>query len=268
MSLTSLRTDDIEGAKPALKGYQYINKPDFAYSTQDIEKARPNKLHQALDKPNFNLSTRDIYKAYPNKGEFVTNRIGNNPLMPVYKLPSFETKPITPPKFLRDSIGISDIDGTKPEAYFKWETRNTMSTSDIDGARPKPDKKLTKPNFMDPRDINKGEVAVYTRKTNPLMPEYTVKDSDGNLVIIGDVEGSKPRTLINKNTSPHQRHLDTKDIDGASTGTVGLGLYGKKNTQETRSPTNTHDILGAQAGTLKKGISTMRSTHPLNPSYK
>ncbi|CAG9312313.1 unnamed protein product [Blepharisma stoltei] len=267
-SLTSLVTDDIEGAKPALKGYQYVNKPDFAYTAHDIEKAQPSKLHQALNKPNFNLNTKDIFKAYPNKAEFVTNRIGHNPLMPVYKLPSFETRPITPPKFVRDSIQITDIDGTKPEAYFKWQTRNSMNITDIDGARPKPDKKPKKPNFMDPRDINKGDVVEYGRNTNPLMPQYSVRDYEGKLVTIGEVEGSKPKVLINKSTSPHQRHLNTQDIDGAVPGTVGLGPIGKKDRNEYRQTTNTQDILGAQAGTLKKGITTLRSTHPLDPSYK
>ena len=48
--------------------------------------------------------TRDIDKADPKKDGFITNRIGTNPLIPVYELPHFETKPYTPPKFIRDNI--------------------------------------------------------------------------------------------------------------------------------------------------------------------
>jgi len=39
------------------------------------------------------------------KGTIITSR-HTNPLNPVYKLPTVEIKPPTPPKFLRDSIRV------------------------------------------------------------------------------------------------------------------------------------------------------------------
>jgi len=34
-----------------------------------------------------------------------------------------------------------------------------------------------------------------TRTTNPLMPNYTVRDEDGKVTSIGDVKGSSPNVL-------------------------------------------------------------------------
>jgi len=50
--------------------------------------------------------------------------------------------PQPPPKFLRDSINVDDIDGTKPRSnmkdmFDKFKTRNHMKTTDIPGAVPK-----------------------------------------------------------------------------------------------------------------------------------
>ena len=264
---SNLATSDIEGASPSLKGYQYFNKPSYSNTTENIEKASPKQLHQQLNKPNYNLTTKDIEKAYPTKTGFESKRIGTNPLNPVYQLPKFEINPSTPPKFIRDNINIFDIDGTKPEIYYKWNTRDSMNVNDIDGAKPKPDKKLSKPNLMDPRDINRGGVYVSNRNVNPLMPEYDVRDEDGALIKIGQVEGSIPKKTINTETLPHNRHLDNRDIDGSTAGTLGLGVIGTKERNYKKKIVDAADIEGAQSGTLKKGIITIRKTNPLNPLY-
>ena len=262
----SLRTDDIEGAQPYLPGYRYRNKPDL-YNVNDIEKASPQPRHRSLNKPEYNLQTSDIPNASPNAVDFKSNRIGNNPLAPVYNLPSYENKPITPPRFIRDHISIDDIDGTKPQIFSKWQTRNSADVADIAGATVKQNKDLNKPNFMNPKDINYIELFESTRKTNPLMPEYLCRDDDNNVITIGHVEGSSPRVLVNKSQSPHSRHLNTKDIEGATSGTVGVGPIGTKLRNYIRSPTDTQDIEGAQTGTFKKGITTVRITNPLDPQY-
>ena len=120
---------------------------------------------------------------------------------------------------------------------------------------------------MNPKDINTIEVFQSSRKTNPLMPEYYSRDQDNNLITIGVVDGSYPKRLINQSTSPHSRHLNTSDIEGASPGSVGVGPIGTKLRNYIRSPTDTLDIEGAQSGTFKKGISTVRITNPLDPKY-
>lgn len=264
---TYLETSDIEGARPSLKGYQYFNKPSFAYSTEDIEKASPKKLHQRLEKEETNLKTRDIDGAFPNKTGFQTLRIGTNPLNPVYNLPQYEAYSPPPPKFIRDQISVHDIEGTKPDIYYKWSTRNTMNVKDIEGASPKAAKILQKPNLMDPKDINKGESKTYTRCTNPLHPEYLSRDKDNNLITIGAVEGSTPAASFKATLAVHKRHLDNSDIAGSGPDSKGLGPVGQKSRNYEKSLVSTSDIMGAQAGSLAKGISTLRQTNPLNPTY-
>lgn len=105
----SLKTNDIQGAQPKLKGYQFVQKPEFGNSVQGIDGAEPRKLHQPIERPTHSLTTHDIYKAVPSKGEFQTKRTGHNPLEPNYQLPHYNLKPPTPPMFLRDSIDITVI---------------------------------------------------------------------------------------------------------------------------------------------------------------
>ena len=264
--MMSLSTEDIEGAKPLLRGYQCINKPEFSNYTKDIERAHPKQLHLGLNKPNYSLMTSDIEKARPKKGDFVTKRI-TDPLNPVYKLPSFETMPITPPKYIKDSISVSDIEGTKPEIYHKWNIRDNISVKDIDGARPKPERQLAKPDFMNPKDIN-GENFQTKRFTNPLEPEYVARDAEGNLTSIGTIEGSKSRPIIKLETFPHKRNLDNSDIDGARPNTVGVGPFaGKKDRNYTKNIVDSSDIDGTAPGSHKQGIVTKRITNPLEPQY-
>lgn len=103
----SLKTQDIEGAQPRLKPYQYINRPDLTHNTSDIPGAYPRILHRSVERPYNSMTTDDIEKSKPKKMEFQTTRIGHNPLNPVYKLPSCEVRPHTPPKFIRDCIDIT-----------------------------------------------------------------------------------------------------------------------------------------------------------------
>ena len=262
--MTSLQTSDITGAKPLLRGYQCINKPEFSNYTQDIEKAQPRQLHSTLNKPNYNLMTEDREKAKPRVTEFVTERM-TNPLNPVYKLPSFETRPVTPPKFIRDSISANDIEGTKPEVYYKWSIRDHISVKDIDGARPKPEIYYSKPDLMNPKDIN-GEAFHTKRQTNPLEPEYVCRDEDGKLVTIGAIDGSVSKPIIKLSQNPHKRNLDSSDIDGARPNTVGLGPLGTRERNYVKK-IDASDIEGTNSGSHKQGITTKRITNPLAPKY-
>jgi len=106
----ALQTNDIAGAQPILRGYQYFRKPEFANTTQDIERAQPMPQVSIAAKTGFSLTTSDIPFAWPQKVAFRTARLDTNPLDPVYKLPTFHTKPPTPPRFLRDAHSIEVTD--------------------------------------------------------------------------------------------------------------------------------------------------------------
>lgn len=243
----SLQTRDIEGAQPRLPGYKHVNKPGYSNVTADIERAQPAKLHPAINRPEYRLMTKDIEYAQPRTIKFKTNRIGTNSLEPVYNLPKFEVRPYTPPKFIRDSITAGDIVGARPTAYWKWDTRDQINVRDIDGAKPRPERLLKKPDLVDPRDINNDQIFKSKRSVNPLVPEYVCRDEDGKLSEIGAVTGSRPKVLVRTTTAPHSRHLITSDIEGAKTGTVGLGPIGTLDRRNTRNPTNVADIEGASS---------------------
>jgi hypothetical protein len=54
----------------------------------------------------------------------------------VYRLPSFEIKPPTPTKFVRDNLNIKDIPGSSPRVRNlpHLSGRNMLDVSDIAGA--------------------------------------------------------------------------------------------------------------------------------------
>ncbi len=56
------------------------------------------------------MYVRDIEGAYPRLKGLRTNRI-SNPLEPEYILPSFKTAAPVIPKFVRNSMDVSDIEG-------------------------------------------------------------------------------------------------------------------------------------------------------------
>jgi hypothetical protein len=210
--------------------------------------------------------THDIDYAQPSSKEFKSTRTGQ-PMEPVYNLPKFEVRPFTPPKFIRDSIDASDIQGTKPDAYFKWNMRDHIGVADIEGTRPTPEVTRKKADFTDPRDINRDGIFKTTRTVNPLMPVYSHRGEDGKLALIGAVEGSQSRTVVRTTTYPHNRHLITSDIEGAKTGTVGVGAFRYRDRRDPRSPIDISDIEGAMAGSLARGIRTLRQVSPVSPEY-
>lgn len=107
----------------------------------DIEHSCPKRLHQPLNKPYYYLRDDDIHGTKPAIATFKTKREPSNPLNPVYKLPSFEPLEPVVPKFIRDSINVDDITGTKPKSLQQRHLghRVTNEVRDIDGARPKKD---------------------------------------------------------------------------------------------------------------------------------
>ena len=117
LASNNLYTRDIEGiifenniskgAQPKLFGSKVPNKPDTQNYNADIEGSMPRQLHMQLEKPEYSLVTDDIKGTKPNvmKDTIRTNRV-SNPLVPDYKLPVVEQRPPTPPKFIRDTIGI------------------------------------------------------------------------------------------------------------------------------------------------------------------
>lgn len=149
----SLKTDDIPGASPQLKGYQYTNKPSYINSTTGIDKSSPHST------------------------SFTTNR-QVNPLTPNYKLPSSPPKQYTPPKFIRDTLDTRDIQGTSPTNLTRNHIRNTLDVSDI--ARAKLNAKISTPKDEIPGTSPRAHVNV---NFPPHNRNFDVSDIQGNSVI-------------------------------------------------------------------------------------
>lgn len=177
----SLKTDDIQGAKPALKQYAYTNKLSYSNSTQGIEKASPSV------------------------NSLKTSR-STNPLIPEYKLPTCITKPVTPPKFIRDTLDTADISKARPVA--SRQIRNSLDVSDII----KKPLNFTQKSFLQAGNPDKAPIV--RRNTNPLNPEYLIKGENNKTQVIGEVPGSKPKVLVNVKKPAHNRSLDVSDIQG------------------------------------------------------
>ena len=139
-----------------------------------------------LNKPQANLNTRDIDGASPKCVQFTTGRAGSNPLNPVYQLPHVETRPITPPKYIRDQMDVKDIPGAR--ARNDWihdaKTKETNKIDDIDGTRAMPRHQPRKNSAgytsYDYTDITRTQFAS-KRSVNPLIPNYTIRDENGSL---------------------------------------------------------------------------------------
>jgi len=52
-----------------------------------------------------------------------------------YKLPSYSVPDDPTPKFLRDTLDIADIDGTRAKPLYKYPTRENYKVDDIEGAK-------------------------------------------------------------------------------------------------------------------------------------
>jgi hypothetical protein len=100
---------------PKVWAKKEVNKPEFANNNFDIYGSGPRQLHVGLNKPEYNLSNLDIAKSWPKWNKFDTTRQASNPLNPVYKLTHVEYVKPDPPKFIRDSMTVNDLEGARPK---------------------------------------------------------------------------------------------------------------------------------------------------------
>ena len=257
---------DIENSMPRRFGV-FTNKVDFINKVDDIERTNPKILHYPLNKPEYNLTNKDIEKSSPQMEHLKTKRC-TNPLQPKYNLPKVEEYPADIPKFIRDSIDISDITGARPQKYFPWKTRETfpLDNHGIEGTKTKKTyvrKKLgnTKYDYIDYSDLTR-DIFKTKRNTNPLDPIYGFKKNE-DIFKYGPIEKSKPQTNYPFFYQPIL-NLKLDDIQGTNVGSKNKITKFNGNNYELI----THDIKGCNVGSLKKGIVTQRCTNPLAPEYQ
>ena len=90
---------------------------------------------------------------------------------------------------------------------------------------------------------------------NPCDPQYRIRDENGNVIVYGDVAGSKPKVGTCK-TNPDEmdRSLKVSDIDGNKPGTRGLGAFHSRERRQIRNIGKNDDIEGSNSGSLVMGI--------------
>lgn len=265
-TFTKMEIGDIDKARPYYPGYQFTNKESFINRIDDIPGTHPKKLHQPLNKEYYYLKNEDIRGSKPQQHKFVTTREPTNPLNPAYKLPHVEIRQPSPPKFIRDGIDIKDIDGARPNPYYKYNIeRKNLTVDDIDGARPKKEWiPQGKPSTLNVKDINFHWEFHSNRVTDPLSPRYKVVDENKALFDYGKID-NKPIIRHPQVVHKEAYALQTQDIDGAQAG-ASTKHFHKISTRDDLL--KTQDIPGAQIATLKKGMTTIRHVNPLVPEYR
>ncbi len=260
---------DIESSMPRAFCI-FKNKTDFINKVDDIEKASPKKLHIPLNKPEYNLSNKDIEKSSPNAVQFKTIR-KIDPLQPKYNLSKLEEYPPEVPRFIRNSIDVSDIPGTNPKKqnFIKIKENLTDKLNNIEGSRAKIPYYRTnlgklKYHYLDYSDLN-SFIFKSKRNTNVLDPIYFFKNNGSNnkgtINYIGPIEKSKPSIYY-----PYyyiHSSLKIDDIEGSNPGSKNfINKFNSKNFEM-----NINDIEKSCPGSLKKGIITKRCINPLMPKY-
>ncbi|KAG6548845.1 hypothetical protein Mapa_009607 [Marchantia paleacea] len=140
----TLNTGGIAGAQvPPL--YKFTNRgpnacQNLAKCWADLEKSTPSVLiPEHVNKPCTILEAKDIKGAssHPKNMKVGNEARDTNPMEPLYSLPSYVEPWIPLPKFLRDSLNVGDIQGTRPSSRHKrLERGSQLSVSDIEGCCP------------------------------------------------------------------------------------------------------------------------------------
>lgn len=276
----SLRTHDIKGAQVTSKTRSLFlsGKPE----KEEPVGSKPKQHFSARGRglADNSLRTWDIEKAQPNAAEFKTSR-QCCPLEPVYDLPSFRERPITPPKprihegEARDTMRFKGE--WKPRIPDRDYSRNPNETRDIEFSQPNVRmrmKGLTPRETM--RTVEKAGERIISSKycstprdTNPIDPVYTVdtrtthpfRQSEGATLHAprehGRIPGCTSRQLHRDNGEP-QASLIRSDIAGAvSQRYKGCMPYSIYDPPEI-TPFSGHmqldcsDIEGTQTGTRKQ----------------
>ena len=252
---------DIEGSSPRKFGY-FFNKEDFTNKNSDIEKSSPRNYNKNINKKSFNLTNDDIEFSKPQCVKNATTR-HTNPLEPKYMIKNPDLLPITPPRFIRDSMDIKDIRGSGPKKIGNDKNlfKEPIMKDIIKDSWPrKPYLRKSKYEYLDYRDVT--NTFINHRNTNPLRPIYNWSYVDDKKCF-GPIDGNYP-LVYSKYLYKNPFNLTNKDIEDSNTGSKNR--YTKFH--GTNYSYNTKDIEGAQGDTLSRGIITTRHINPIVPKYK
>ena len=126
------------------------------------------------------------------------------------------------PRFIRpDNLDVKDIKGAQPEIHKKQKnlsTRDHLNISDI--IEESKGFKRRDVGFNKNKELLTDEVLgrkkSYNKQSSPLDPQYIMSTKSRRMIVIGEVDGGKPKQFvkrdINKDT---KRYMRVDDISGA-----------------------------------------------------
>ncbi|XXQ39408.1 Uncharacterized protein PBTT_09575 [Plasmodiophora brassicae] len=269
----------------------FLDKEDNRFTTTDINLPRPRYYFRKADH-RFDVSDIEGARSTFRDAKLNPSRRCVNPLDPIYKLASFTHVPPEPVRFVRDTLDISDIPGTKTTVPYvmRMRTRDHINYDDVPGsvAAYHINRHLARRtrNILRVDDINDNGSFRTRRHTDPLSPRYDYDSAcssgllsfaaDGKPVAaredrpalendLGYIPGSHPKRLGARAVPTFA--LTTRDIAGNETMFQAhrkdrLLRYGT-----ARHTNDTRDIVGAQADTAGKW-KWIRRTNPLMPDYQ
>ena len=177
--LLSLTTQDITGAT-STPLERYTNRPP----KDEIAGSKPKLSILTWNRPVMNLTVSDI----PGNGTAYSHFLSHSkrhsdPMAPSYPVSAFKASTTPEPKFLRNTLDWTDVNGMRPKDYYAKAQRDSLSCSDIEGTavgttpRSKSKRVFSQrrpATSLDVHDITKGKF-VSGRHTDPLAPEYVMR---------------------------------------------------------------------------------------------
>jgi len=262
-------------------------------ASSSLAVATPSPSSSRRARPNFQFDLSDIEKSHPTPFASKLHTHARSPLEPVYKLPSVEIRPVTPPRFVRDPMHHDDIAGSRSytrqlQAADCRPPRDPLKCDDIDGTRAKIHVPATvttnRPLSLSLRSEDISKVRpVSQRHTDPLQPIYVHATQTSltspdvlcgrgesgrhETILIGPIDGAQPRTRPPPRQAQNLYNLRTDDI--SSSNADGWRWPDRPKRTTFRLPTRTDDVPGAQADSKKSDFQrkTSRHSHPVERDY-
>ncbi|CAM6128484.1 unnamed protein product [Calypogeia fissa] len=220
----SLSTEGIPGAQvPPL--YKFTNRGAHAFSNlsktwEDLPRSTPKVLiPEHVKRPSNILDSRDIKGTTPHpKNMKIGDEARNtNPVDPHYSLPSYPEPFIPLPKFVKNSLDVADIEGTRPSSrqkkgVYRSEERGSLRVIDIEGTQPG-----WKPFYR--RQFGKviRNLSLTAEDINGPIEERVVRPI--NSEVYQDIDGSHCKEAVGRRPgTPHTLSLRNDDIEGAYAG--------------------------------------------------
>lgn len=239
----SLTTSDIDGAKPGIKGLKIQNgdlsrrmvdpgNPQYVFSASEAQPSAPPR-HSGRD---LSLTTNDVHKACPQKLIPIRNQYRDTMVVEdEFRIQKKKAHELTMSLKANDIMGHVPNRDTGPQKSFRCS----------DPLNPEYDVPLTH---------NPPGTSLHATWTEEVL-QY--KGAPPTMTgTIGDIEGSKPKTLIKDNGEPTLSLL-REDLPAATPmrriGSLPYSMYGPPGNRRFSASLDTQDICGAQADTLPRG---------------